>query len=463
MANKRKLNISKSNKIYKSAIKIIPSGGQTYSKGVTQFTEGFAPKYLDKGKGAYVTDVDGNTFLDYVMACQPLILGYSDKDVNKAVIQQLSKGTSFSLQNKLEVDVSKLLIKNIPSAEMVRFGKNGADATSIAVKIARAYTKRDHVAYCGYHGWHDWYISKTDLNGGIPKFNQKLLHSFNYNDLESLEKIFKKFKNKVAAVIMEPITVYAPKCYGPKNCKNKNCKIFCKKNFLKKVKDLANKNNALLIFDEIVTGFRYSIGGVQKLTNVTPDLTALAKAMSNGVPISAIVGKKKYMKCLEKTFFSFTYGGDCIGLAAAKASITKIKKLNVPNHLNKMGQILKDGLNKIIKTHELGRYFECIGYPCRSIFLLKGNRIFNELEMKTFLQQELFRRGILWAAYHSISYAHKKKEIDKTLKAFNQILKMFKNLFIEKKLKISSQLEGRVVKPVFRKVADFNSIINKKS
>ena len=142
MINKKKPNISNSNKIYKSAIKIIPSGGQTYSKGVTQFTEGFAPKYLDRGKGAYVTDVDGNTYLDYVMACQPLIFGYSDKDVNKAIIKQLSKGTSFSLQNKLEVDVSRLLIKNVPSAEMVRFGKNGADATSLAVKIARAYTKR---------------------------------------------------------------------------------------------------------------------------------------------------------------------------------------------------------------------------------------------------------------------------------------------------------------------------------
>ena len=125
MINKKKPNISNSNKIYKSAIKIIPSGGQTYSKGVTQFTEGFAPKYLDRGKGAYVTDVDGNTYLDYVMACQPLIFGYSDKDVNKAIIKQLSKGTSFSLQNKLEVDVSRLLIKNVPSAEMVRFGKNG--------------------------------------------------------------------------------------------------------------------------------------------------------------------------------------------------------------------------------------------------------------------------------------------------------------------------------------------------
>ena len=150
---------------------------------------------MDRGKGAYVTDVDGNTYLDYVMACQPLIFGYSDKDVNKAIIKQLSKGTSFSLQNKLEVDVSRF-IKNVPSAEMVRFGK-WADATSVAVKIVRAYTKRDHIAYCGYHGWHDWHISKTDLNGGIPKFNQKLLHSFNYNDLGSLEKFSKSIKIKL--------------------------------------------------------------------------------------------------------------------------------------------------------------------------------------------------------------------------------------------------------------------------
>ena len=182
---------------------------------------------------------------------------------------------------------------------MVRFGKNGADATTIGIRLARAYTKRDEIAFCGYHGWHDWFIATTDLNGGIPKFNNDLIHKFNYNDIESLEKIFKKRKNKIAAVMMEPLAVAEPKCYSLKTCKRKICKNFCQNNFLHKVKKLAKKNDAVLIFDEVVTGFRFSLGGAQELTGVTPDLTALAKAMSNGVPISAIVGKKKHYEAIR--------------------------------------------------------------------------------------------------------------------------------------------------------------------
>ena len=458
----KKPKIINSNKIYNEAKKVIPSGGQTFSKGVSQFVEGFAPKYLNKGKGAYVEDVDGNIFLDYVMACQPLILGYADKDVNKAVINQLKKGSTFSLQNKLELDVTKLLIENIPCAEMVRFGKNGADANSIGIKIARAYTKRDHIAYCGYHGWHDWFIANTDLNSGIPDFNKKLSHSFTYNDLESLKKIFKKYPKKIAVVIMEPITVVEPKCYGPKNCASKKCKNFCSHNFLHEVKKLTHSNGAILMFDEIVTGFRYNMGGAQKLTGVTPDLSSFAKAISNGIPLSAIVGKKKYMKLLEKIFFSFTYGGDCVGLSAAKACIPKIKSKKVPEHLNNIGQILKKGINDLIHLYNVENYFSCIGYPCRSIFSFNGHGKFNELELKTYFQQELFRRGILWAAYHSLSYAHTKKDIYKTLNAFDDIFKIFKNNFLEKNLKLKNSLEGKVVSPVFRKVSDFNSYMTNK-
>jgi glutamate-1-semialdehyde 2,1-aminomutase len=458
----KKPKITKSNTLYSIAKNIIPSGGQTYSKGVSQFTDGIAPKYLDSGKGAYAVDVDGNKYIDYVMACQPLILGYSDPDVNKAITKQLNKGSTFSLHNKLEIDVAKLLIDLVPSAEMVRFGKNGADATTIAIRLARAFTKKDEIAFCGYHGWHDWFIATTDLNSGIPKFNNHLIHKFNYNDLNSLEKIFKKRKNKIAAIMMEPLAVAEPNCYGPKNCTNKLCKKFCQKNFLHEVKKIARKNGAVLIFDEVVTGFRFSLGGAQELTGVTPDLTALAKAMSNGVPISAIVGKRKIMKLLDKTFFSFTYGGDCIGLAAAKTTITKIKNKNVIAHINKMGKYLKDGINNLALNHGLSEFIKCDGYPCRTILSINGNNKFNDLEIKTFIQQELFKRGILWAAYHTISWSHKEKEIKKTLDAFSDVFDIFKSKFIKKNLKIKDSLEGEMLKPVFRKVADFNSYITSK-
>ena len=223
--------------MYDKAIKIIPGGSQTFSKGVNQFVEGFAPKYLEKGKGAYVWDVDGNKYLDYIMGCHPLILGYADEDVNHAVIDQLHKGSTFSQLNELEIDVTQLLNETIPCSEMARFGKNGGDATTIGVRIARAITGRDHIAYCGYHGWHDWFIANTDLNSGIPEFNKKLAHSFNYNDISSLEAIFEKNKNEIAIVIMEPLTVLEPKCMNSMPCDKVECKKFCQNNFLHEVQN----------------------------------------------------------------------------------------------------------------------------------------------------------------------------------------------------------------------------------
>ena len=437
---RKKINIINSDKLYKKAIKIIPYGSQTYSKGVKAFSDGVSPKFLNKGKGCEVWDVDGNKFIDYVMANQPVILGYADRDVNKAVQKQLSLGSTFSVSNKLEIDVAELLIRHIPDAEGVRFGKNGADATSIAVRLSRAITKRDHIAFCGYHGWHDWFIGTTDLNSGIPKFNNKLAHSFSYNNIESLEKVFKKYKNKIACVIMEPITVEGPK-----------------DNFLKNVKELCKKNKSLLVFDEVVTGFRYSLGGAQKIVGVIPDLSCWAKAMSNGVPISAITGKWKYIKHLKDTFFSFTYGGDCIGLAAAKATINKLEKKKVIEHLYYVGKILKVEMNKLSKMYGLDHLIECSGYPCRSVMTIKKFGKYDKpLITKTLIQQELMVRGVLWSQYHSLSYSHKKKHIDKSLNAFEDAFKKL-NLIIKNNRKIEGYLLGKPCKTVFTRVADFQA------
>lgn len=436
-------NIDRSNKIYERAVKIIPGGSQTFSKGVSQYVNGFAPKYLERGKGAYVWDVDGNRYLDYVMGCHPIILGYADEDVNHAVIDQLEKGSTFSLMNELELDVAELLIDAVPCAEMARFGKNGADATTVGVRIARAITGRDHIAYCGYHGWHDWYIANTDLNSGIPEFNQELAHSFVYNDLDSLERVFLKYNGQVAIVIMEPLTILEPV-----------------NGFLEEVKKMAHHHGALLMFDEIITGFRFSFGGAQELTGVTPDLTSLAKAVSNGIPLSSIVGKREYMKVLDKTFFSFTYGGDCVGLAAAKACIPKLKREKVSAHLWNVGTKLQKGFNELAVKHDLDRFVQCIGYPCRTVLSFSGNGLYDELEMKSFFQQEMIRRGILWAAYHALSWSHKEAEIDITLQAYDESMRAFK-LIVDGGKDLRSRIEGEPVKPVFRKVADFNSYTRK--
>jgi len=431
--------ITKSNEIYARAQKIIPAGTQTFSKGVTQFVEGFAPKYLKRGRGARVWDADGNDYLDYIMACHPLILGYADPDVNQAVIEQLELGSTFSLMNELEVDVTELLIEAVPCAEAARFGKNGADATTIGVRIARAVTGRDHIAYCGYHGWHDWYIANTDLNSGIPAFNRELAHSFTYNDLDSLERIFRARPGQVAIVIMEPLTILEPQ-----------------NNFLSEVKKMTRHYGALLMFDEIITGFRFAFGGAQELTGVTPDLTSLAKAISNGIPLSAIVGKKEYLFSLEKTFFSFTYGGDCIGLAAAKACIPKIKRERVPDHLRAVGTLLQDGFNALAAEIGVSDFVQCIGYPCRSIISCDGCGRYDPLEIKSYLQQELIRRGILWAAYHALSLSHSISDIEYTLGCYEDALKLLKHA-VDTHKNIRSLIEGNPVQPVFRKVADFNA------
>jgi glutamate-1-semialdehyde 2,1-aminomutase len=438
-----KFKIDRSNKLYRRAQEIIPAGTQTFSKGVTQFVNGFAPKFLQRGKGAYTWDADGNRFLDYIMGCHPLILGYADDDVNAAVIEQLELGSTFSLANELELDVTELLIETIPCAEAARFGKNGADATTVAVRVARAVTGRDHLAYCGYHGWHDWYIANTDLNSGIPEFNQQLAHSFTYNDLDSLEEIFKSHPGEIACVIMEPLTILEPK-----------------DNFLHEVKKLAHHHGALLIFDEIITGFRFSVGGAQELTGVTPDLATFAKAISNGIPLSAIVGKKEYMFALEKTFFSFTYGGDCIGLSAAKACIPKIKRGNVPKHLTEIGSVLKENYNKLSDQYGLTEFTRCLGYPCRTIVSFEGLGRFDSLEMKSYFQQELLRRGVLWAGYHALSFSHQKEDIEMTLNAFEDIMKLFKRI-VGGSQSLRSLIEGEPVKPVFRNIADFNSYVVK--
>jgi len=345
--NLHKPDITQSNAWYERARNIIPAGSQTFSKGVTQFVDGFAPKFLQRGKGVRVWDVDGNQYLDYIMGCHPIILGYADPDVNAAVAKQLEFGSTFSQMNPLEVEVTEQLIETIPCAEAARFGKNGADATTVAVRISRAITGRDHVAYCGYHGWHDWYIANTDLNSGVPKFNQKLAHSFTYNDLDSLQKIFEDHPDQIACVIMEPLTVLEPQG-----------------DFLNEVKKIAHHHGALLIFDEIITGFRFAMGGAQELTGVTPDLATFAKGISNGIPLSAIVGKKEYMFALDKTFFSFTYGGDCLGLAAAKVCIPKLKREKVPEHLWSVGAVLKDGYNALAAQYGLEDFTSCVGYPC---------------------------------------------------------------------------------------------------
>ena len=440
MSDAAKPNITKSNELWARATEIIPAGTQTFSKAPSQFVDGVAPKYLDRGKGCYVWDVDGNRYIDYAMACQPIILGYADPDVDKAIVDQLAKGITFSLMHPLEIEVTERLIEMIPCAEAARFGKNGADATSIAVRISRSITGREHVAYCGYHGWHDWYIANTERNAGIPEFNQALSHSFVYNDLDSLARVFEPHKGQIACAILEPASALEPE-----------------PGFLEGVKEMCHGNGALVVFDEIITGFRWAEGGAQERYGVTPDLACFGKALSNGMPLSAIVGKKEYLKVLgENTFFSFTYGGECLSLAAARATTDKIRREKVIDRIWRIGGKLQDGVNDLAAQHGLEDFVRCIGVPCRSILAFDGQGRLEALEIKSLFIQELVKRGVLCCGFHAICAAHGETEIEMTLEAYGAAMRLFRSV-LDKGRTIADVLEGKPVEPVLRKIVDFQA------
>ena len=432
-------SIKKSDELYARALNLIPSVTQTLAKGPQQNVKGIAPKYLQRGKGSHVWDVDGNEYIDYLMGIGPLSLGYSYDKVDEAIKKQLNDGITFSLMHPLEVEVAELIHEVVPNADSVRYSKTGADVTSAAIRVARAFTGKNKVLCCGYHGWHDWYIGITDRNKGIPSLVQDLTFTFNYNDIQS---VIDSIDNDTAAVILEPFVFEAPK-----------------DDFLQKLKDVCTKNGTLLIFDEMWTGFRIALGGAQEYFKVKADLAVFSKAVANGMPISILTGRKDVMKVLEKdVFFYTTFGGEALSLAAAKATITEIREKNVPAYLAKQGKKLKDGYNQI--ASEIGMdYTKCIGYECRSLITFDASAG-NPLELKSLVQQEMIKRGILWGGFHNMSYSHSNEDVDYTLKTYREVLPILKDAFDNNK--VIESLKGEPVEPVFRKVSNFNTKPKKK-
>lgn len=424
--------LSRSNEYWRRAEKIIPAGTQTFSKGPTQFVQGVAPIYLQSGRGSHVFDVDGNEYIDYVMALGPITLGYAYPSVNEAIIKQLEQGITFSLMHPLEVELSELLVEVIPCAEMVRFGKNGSDVTTAAVRVARAYTGREKIACCGYHGWQDWYIGTTPMNRGVPKSTRELTLPFEFNNIGSLEKIFTENPGEIAAVIIEPVTLKIPE-----------------NNFLRDVKALTHFNGAVLVFDEIVSGFRIALGGAQEYFSVIPDLATFGKGMANGMPLSAVVGKREIMKEFEETFFSFTFGGEALSLAAAVATITEIRERNSIAHFFKQGSKLKEGYNQLAQSLRLTEYTQSIGLPAYSGVTFRDAAGKDSLELKSLFQQEMIKKGILTLGVNLLCLSHSDDDIDKTLAAYETALRKIKKAMDEGN--IVKYLEGKQIRPVLRK------------
>lgn len=425
------ISFKKSNRFFQQVRQHIPLASQTFSKSYLQYIQGVAPLFLVRGRGAHVWDLDGNEFLDMINGLAAIILGYQYLAVDRAIKQQLKKGISFSLPSPLEDELAQLLIKHIPSAEMVRLGKNGSDVTSGAIRLARAVTGKDHVAICGYHGWHDWYIGTTTRYLGVPQATRRLSHLFKYNDIRSLEDIFRHYKNQVAAVIMEPMSYIEPE-----------------KNFLRRVKAVTHKNKALLIFDEVVTGFRFGLGGAQKLFGVTPDLTALGKSMANGMPLAALVGKRQYMEKVCDIFYSFTHGGEALSIAAAIATIKEMEKKKVVDYIWRLGAYLQTETKKIIKANGLADFIQLRGKPCWQVMIISSFGGYSDLEIKSYLQQEILQRGVLWYGQHNISFSHSWSDINGLLTVYRKVFPQLKELINRKKLR--SALKGKPITNIFK-------------
>jgi len=427
-------NIRQSDEWYMRALKVQKPVTQTLAKGPGQFSKGVSPKYLVKGKGSHVWDVDGNEYIDFNAAIGPLSLGYAYPAVDNAIKAQLEDGISFSLMHPLEVELAELIQQVIPNAEAVKIAKTGADVCSAAVRVARAFTGRDKIFCCGYHGWHDWYIGITSRNAGVPEAIQDMTYTFEYNDIEAIRAALDE---TVAALILEPFIFQEP-AFG----------------FLQELATVCKENGTLLIFDEMWTGFRIAIGGAQEYFNVKPDLAVYSKACANGMPIALLTGRADVMELFNSEVFSYTtFGGEALSLAACIATINELIDKNVPQYLAEKGALLKECYNHLAIEFGMDKYTACIGFNCRTMVTFTPEAG-NGLEVKTLMQQEMIKRGILWAGFHNMCYSHTDDDINYTLSAYRDIMPIMKEAIESGDIK--SYLKGEVLEAVFRKVSNYN-------
>jgi glutamate-1-semialdehyde 2,1-aminomutase len=395
-------NQSYDQQLWTKARAVIGGGVQTQSKHPSRFPSNF-PRMIRSAKGCFVEDEGGNVYTDYICALGPIILGYSDRNVDKAVREQILRGTLYPLSSKREAQLAQMLAARIPSAEKVKFFKTGSDVLTAAVRSARAFTGKEKVLVCGYHGWHDWYQISNPQNKGIPKSLANLVQKFKYNDIQSLRDLFAS--DDVACVVMEPVVFEEPHA-----------------GFLQEVQDLCHQHGALLVFDEVITGFRVHMGGAQAYFGVTPDLSCFSKAMGNGFPIGALVGRKACMDIFDDSefFVSGTFGGDLVGISAA---IQTIQELGFNDGLKlkniwARGAELKDGFNFI--TEKLGLDITCKGLPCRTMF------DFPSPTHRAVFAQEMCKRGVLLYPTNFINGCHTQIVVQSTLNLAEEVLTLMK-------------------------------------
>jgi glutamate-1-semialdehyde aminotransferase len=425
----RSLDVSDA--LWARATKVIPCGTQTLSKAPSQFVNGVYPKYLARGRGCRVTDVDGHEYIDYPMALGAVLLGHAYPKVADAVARQAREGTLFTLMHPLEVEVAERLCDLVPCAEMARFMKNGSDATAAAVRVARAYTGRERVAYCGYHGWHDWFAGTTPRPAGVPAAMAALCRPFTYNRLDTLAALLDEHPREYAAVILE---------HGGEEPTD---------DFLARVRDLAHRHGAVFIWDEIVTGLRWAPGGAQARYGVTPDLACFGKALGNGLPISAVVGGRALMQEFERVFVSMTFGGDVLALAAARVVLDEVVSCRVVEHLWEVGTLWMDGMRGAIAG--TGVDVTLVGAPPRSALTFADQGGHSAAHVRSLFLQECVKRGVLFGAPIFMSYSHLAPDIADTLAVARDALAEVATALRTGTL--AERLEGEPAETVFRPAA----------
>ncbi|MGA7079014.1 MAG: glutamate-1-semialdehyde 2,1-aminomutase [Terriglobales bacterium] len=418
---------------------IIPGGAHTYSKGDDQYPQE-APAFITHGIGCHVWDVDGNEFIEYGMGLRAVTLGHAFEPVVMAARRQMELGVNFTRPAVIELELAESLLQVIDGADMVKFAKNGSDVTTAAVKLARAYTGRDLVAICGdqpFFSTDDWFICTTETDAGIPRAIAELTLMFRYNDLGSLRTLFDQHPGQIACVVMEAETVIVPEL-----------------GYLQQVRELCDERGALLILDEMITGFRWHLGGAQKLHGVVPHLSTFGKAMGNGFAIAALAGKREIMRLggldhdQPKVFLlSTTHGAETHALAASLETIRVYREKNIVEFLWKQGERLRELVERSIAENCLKGYFEVIGRPCNLVFGTRDqNREHSQL-FRTLFMQELIRRGVIAPSF-VVSFSHSDSDIERTGEAVHETLAIYRKALDEG---IEKYLVGRPVKPVNRR------------
>jgi len=399
------------------------------------------PSYYNRAKGVEIWDLDDNKFIDMsIMGVGACTLGYADEDVNNAVKKVIDAGSMTTLNSPEEVELAELLLKIHPWAESVRYARTGGEIMAIAVRIARAFTNKDVLAFCGYHGWQDWYISSNladnaNLDGhllpgldpkGVPRSMIKTAIPFEYNSIEKLEAIVND--NDIGVIVVEPIRHQEPR-----------------DNFLQKVRKIADEIGAVLIFDEITSAWRLTVGGAHLLYNVNPDMMAVAKAMSNGYPMAAVIGKADIMDSAQRSFISSTYWTERVGPAAAIATINKMQDKKVPTHLDKIGGIISDGWKRLANKHDL----DITILPPHALVTFSFNYE-NMQELRTLFTQEMLKRGYIATPSVYVSYSHTKEIVDRYLANVDEVFGFVKQAMDQNK--VSELLEGPVAHSGFQRL-----------